>query len=98
AIHFTLVDAIHHGVAGDASRALNALDGATWIAWTRGLGLMLIGFGAAALRGSVVLSRALTLVALVLGVALFFPVVDFFALVLSLLWILTASVVLAGRR
>lgn len=98
AIHFTLVDAIDQGIAGDAARALNSLDSNTWVAWTRGLGVLLLGAGVSSLRSRAALPRWLGGAALVLGIALFLPFVDFFALVLSLLWILVTSLYLAVGR
>lgn len=91
AIHFALLDAAERGGAIDALPALHALDQSTWIAFNAGFGVMMLG-AAGALRGD---RPWLGWTALVLGVALFVPYVDFVALILMLVWIAVTSVVLA---
>jgi hypothetical protein len=95
-IHFALADAADQRVSGDAIRALNVLDGDSWIAWNAGLGVMMLAAAGAALTVARLLPRWLGWAALVLGVALFIPFADFFALLLTLIWILVVSVML-GR-
>jgi hypothetical protein len=91
-IHFALADG-----AGDvdptALQALNLLDGNFWVAANPALGVMMLGAGGW-LVGRVGRYNGLGWVALVLGIGLFIPYVDFFALLLSLLWIIVTSVFL----
>lgn len=96
AIHFALNDAASNEVASDAVLALNHLDGSTWVAYNAGLGVMMLG--AAGLLLSAGLKRWLGWIALVLGVALFVPFADFVALLLTLVWIVVTSVVLARAK
>jgi hypothetical protein len=92
AVHFALAD------AGDkaspvALQALNALDHNTWLVFNTGFGVMMLGAAGCLWRqagAQLVLGR----VALVLGVLLFLPFVDFIALLATLLWIAVTSVVL----
>jgi hypothetical protein len=97
-VHFALADAADQGVSGDAIRALNMLDGDSWIAWNAGLGVMMLAAGGAALNGARLLPRWLGWAAVVVGVALFIPYADFFALLLTLIWILVVSVMLSRSR
>jgi hypothetical protein len=97
AIHFALLDAATSGDRSpEAALALNALDGSTWIAYNAGLGVMMLGaaglFVSAAIR-----QRWLGWIALVLGIAIFIPFADFIALLLTLVWIVVTSVMLARR-
>ncbi len=94
-VHFALADAADQGVSGDAIRALNMLDGDSWIAWNAGLGVMMLAAGGAALNGARLLPRWLGWAAVAVGVALFIPYADFFALLLTLVWILVVSVMLS---
>jgi hypothetical protein len=95
-VHFAVVDGGDHGISETALQALNALDGNTWIAMTSGVGILLLGSAGAMLpTGS---QRVLGWSALVLGVALFLPFVDFVAIIPSALWVVVASVVLGRRR
>ena len=91
-IHFALADGADD-VAPAALQALNLLDGNFWVAANPALGVMMLG-AAGWLLGRVGNYNALGWVALVLGIGLFIPFVDFFALLLSLLWIIVASVLL----
>jgi hypothetical protein len=94
AIHFALLDAATQDeVAGQAVVALNFLDGSTWVAFHPGFGVMMLG--AAGLLLSAGVMRSLGWIALVLGVALFVPFVDFFALLVTLIWIVVLSVLLS---
>jgi hypothetical protein len=93
AIHFALLDAATQDeLAGQAVVALNFIDGSTWVAFNAGFGVMMLG--AAGLLLSAGVMRSLGWIALVLGVALFVPFVDFFALMLTLVWIVVVSVLL----
>ncbi len=92
AVHFALAD------AGDkaspvALQALNALDNNTWLAFNAGFGVMMLG-AAGCLWRQAGIQLVLGRVALVLGILLFLPFVDLIALLVSLLWIVVASVVL----
>ena len=92
-LHFALVDSVDQGVSGSALQALNALDNNTWIAFHPAFGVMMLG------AAGVMIPRAhghrwLGRIALVLGIALFIPVADFVALLLTAVWIIVASVML----
>ena len=91
-IHFALVDGADN-VDPAAVQALNLLDGNFWVAANPALGLMMLGAGGWLLGRPGNYNR-LGWVALVLGIGLFIPFVDFFALLLSLLWIIVTSIVL----
>jgi hypothetical protein len=96
AIHFALLDAATQDeTPGEAVVALNFVDGSTWVAFNAGFGVMMLG--AAGLLLSAGVMRSLGWVALVLGVAAFIPVADFFALLGTLLWIVVTSVALVRR-
>jgi hypothetical protein len=95
AIHFALLDAADGGVANEAISALNALDGSTWVAFNAGFGVLMLRAAGVLLRASVL--RCLGWIALVLGIAAFVPVADFFALLGTLLWIAVAGIMLARR-
>jgi hypothetical protein len=91
-IHFALADGADD-VAPAALQALNLLDGNFWVAANPALGVMMLG-AAGWLLGRAGNYNVLGWVALVLGIGLFIPFVDFFALLLSLLWIIVTSVLL----
>jgi hypothetical protein len=93
-IHFALADSGDRGVAGEAIRTLNILDQNSWIAWNSGLGLMMLGAGTTALSHAAVLPRWLAWLAVAVGILLFVPFVDFFALLLTLIWIIATSILL----
>ena len=92
-IHFALSDGADQEVSPVALQALNVLDNNVWLPFNSGLGVMLLG-AAGLLLTETVLPRWLGWLALVLGVALFIPYADFFALVLALIWIIIVSVML----
>ncbi len=97
AIHFALLDAAtDKDPSLDALVALNTLDGSTWAAFNAGFGVLMIG--AAGLLLSIGVMRWLGWIALVLGIALFVPYADFFALLGTLLWIVVTSVALARAK
>lgn len=91
-IHFALTDGTGN-VDPPALQALNLLDGNFWVAANPALGLMMLG-AAGWLLGRLGNYNRLGWVALVLGSGLFIRFVDFFALLLSLLWIIVTSVML----
>jgi hypothetical protein len=91
-VHFALADGGDQ-IAPTALQALNALDGNTWLAFNTGFGVMMIG-AAGCLWRQTGAQLALGRVALVLGVLLFLPFVDFFALLVTLLWSVVMSIVL----
>ena len=94
AIHFALLDAATGGeVVQEAVLATTFLDGSTWVAFNAGFGVMMLG--AAGLLLSAGFKRWLGWIALVLGIALFIPFADFVALLLTLVWIVVTSVLLA---
>ncbi len=68
------------------------LDGDSWIAWNSAFGVMMLGAGATVLTTA--LPRWMGWVALALGVLLFIPYADFFALLVTLIWIIVTSVYL----
>jgi len=91
-LHFSLADAAGHGFSADAIRVLGMLDSNFWMAMNGAFGVMMLGAAGTLLaRGS----GRLGWPALVLGIALFVPFADFFALLLTALWICVASVVLS---
>jgi hypothetical protein len=91
-IHFALTDAVDQGVTGDAARALNMLDGDSWIAWNSAFGVMMLGAGGTVLTTP--WPRWMGWLALALGVLLFIPYADFFALLVTLVWIIVTSIYL----
>jgi hypothetical protein len=94
-VHFALVDGADH-LSASSLQVLNLLDGDAWIAWNAGIGVMMLG-AAGSLLSRRVASGWLAWTALVLGVLLFVPFADFFALLASALWIVATSVVLFRR-
>ena len=95
-IHIALAQtASYDGVSGGALQALAGLDENSWVAFNSGLGVMMLGAA-----GSVLASKAHPVrgwIALVAGVALFIPFADFFALIVSGLWIIWTSIALSRR-
>jgi hypothetical protein len=91
-LHFALADAPGNHASADAVKALGILDGDFWLAANAALGVLMLGAAGTMLQRRV---RWLGWTALVIGVALFIPFADFFALLLAGLWILVTSVVLA---
>lgn len=95
-IHIALADGAENDISETALQALNTLDGNTWIAMTSGIGVLLLGAAGTMLSSGS--QRVLGWSALVLGVALFLPFVDFLAIIPSALWIVVAGVTLGRRR
>jgi hypothetical protein len=94
AVHFALADGADH-LSASALQLLNVVDDDGWVAWNAGIGVMMLG--AAGSLVSRAGSRWLAWTALVLGVLLFIPFADFFALLASGLWVLAMSVVMVRR-
>jgi len=92
-VHFALANGGDENISPVALQALNSLDGNTWMVFNPALGVMMLGAAGVVLAGQS--PRWLGWAALVLGVALFIPFVDFFALVATLLWIVVAGIALA---
>ena len=91
AIHFALLDvATQDAVVEEAVIAVSFLGGATWVAFSAGFGVMMLGVAGLLLSAGVM--RSLGWIALALGIALFIPVADFVALVATLVWIIVVSV------
>lgn len=90
AVHFALADGADH-LSASSLQVLNVMDGDGWIAWNAGIGVMMLG-AAGSLLTRAAGSRWLAWTALVLGILLFVPIADFFALLASGLWILVVSV------
>src|SRR4051794_12752842 len=95
-IHFALADAADQShVPAAALQPLNALDADSWVLFNSGLGVLMLGAGA-----SLLARRAypvLGWIALLAGILLFIPFADFFALLVSGLWIIVTGVI-AFRR
>ncbi len=93
-VHFSIPNGVDEGIPATALQTLNVLDNNFWVGFNAGLGVMMLG------AAGVVLSRSgerrwLGWTALVLGIALFIPFADFFALLLTALWIVVTGVALA---
>jgi hypothetical protein len=95
AVHFALADGADH-LSPSALQVLNVVDGDSWVAWNAGIGVMMLGAAGSLLTGAAA-SRRLGWTALPLGVLLFIPFADFFALLGSGLWMLAMSVVMFRR-
>jgi hypothetical protein len=92
ALTFALAD-VPDKVSGSALQALNLLSNDMWTAWNPAVGVMMLG-AAATLRGRAGSLHVFGIVAAVIGVALFIPFADFFALLATALWLIAVSVVL----
>jgi hypothetical protein len=95
-IHFALANGGDERIAPAALQALNSLDANSWVFFNAAFGVMMVGAAGAILAGAD--SRWLGWTALVLGIAIFIPVVDFFALLGTLLWIAVASIALSRSQ
>jgi hypothetical protein len=91
-VHFALADGADK-LSPAGLQVLNAIDGDTWIAFNAGLGVMMIGAAGSLLSRAA--GRWLAWSALGLGVLLFVPYADFFAMLATGIWIVAASIVLA---
>ncbi len=95
-LHFALVDAADSASPGGLE-ALASLDANVWVAFNAGFGVMMLG-AAGSLLAQAAGPRWLGWAALVLGIALFIPWADFFALLLTLVWIIVTSLLLFRER
>jgi hypothetical protein len=95
-IVFALADGGDNEMSGEALQALNVLASDTWVAFNAAFGVMMLG-AAGCMLGAAVAPRWLGWAALVLGILLFIPFADFFALLLTLIWIIVVSIVLFSR-
>lgn len=94
-IHLALAEAADKGYSPDQLRVLNALDMDTYVGFAGGLGMFVLGSGAALLKSGL-FPRWLAWVAVALGILTFTPV-GFFAFGLSGIWIIAASILLYLR-
>jgi hypothetical protein len=83
-------------VSAPALQALNLLLNDSWVYWNAALGVFMLGAAGACLA-SAAGYRWLGRIAIVLGIALFIPFADFFALLGSGLWIIAATILIARR-
>jgi hypothetical protein len=97
AVHFALTDGANNDASASALQALNLIDGDMWVAFNAGLGVMMIG-AAGSLIPRAGTYRRLGWAALLLGIVLFVPYVDFLGLLLTLVWIVVVSVMLFRAR
>jgi hypothetical protein len=95
-IHFALADGADKLAAGTL-QGLNVLDADNWIAFNSALGVMMLG-AAGSLIPRARAHRVLGWIALVVGIALFIPFADFFALLLTGIWMIVVSVMLYRRE
>jgi hypothetical protein len=93
-VHFALADGADK-LSANGLQVLNVIDGDTWIAFNAGLGVMMLGAAGSLLSRAA--GRWLARSALVLGVLLFIPFADFFAMLATGVWIIAASVVLVRQ-
>jgi hypothetical protein len=91
-VHVALADGADK-LSPSGLQVLNVIDGHTWVGFNAGLGVMMLGAAGSLLSRAA--GRWLTWTALALGVLLFVPFADFFAMLATGLWILAASIVLA---
>ena len=95
-IHVALAQTANaNDVGAGGLQALAGLDESSWVAFNAGLGVMMLGAA-----GSLRATRAhpvLAWIALIAGIALFIPFADFFALMVSGLWIIWTSIALFRR-
>jgi hypothetical protein len=96
-VHLALTDGADNGISESALQAVNTLAQSTWVAFSASFGVMMLG-AAGLLIPRVGGYRWLGRVALLLGIALFVPVADFLAMLLTAVWIIVTSVVLARRQ
>jgi hypothetical protein len=93
--NFALADGADNGASADAIQALNLIIGNAWVGLNAGLGVLMLG--AAGTFLSRPRSGWIGWTALVLGVALFIPIADFFALLLTGPWMIATGVALSRR-
>jgi hypothetical protein len=93
-VHFALADGADK-LSANGLQVLNVIDGDTWVAFNAGLGVMMLGAAGSLLSHAA--GRWYAWTALALGVLLFVPFADFFAMLATGIWIVGASIVLARR-
>ena len=94
-VHVALADAAHHHYTPDSVRTLGALDSDGFLPMAGGMGLLVLGAGAAMLAGGLI-PRWLGWLAIVIGVVMFTPA-GFIAFLAGGLWLLAISVILFLR-
>jgi hypothetical protein len=94
---FAAADGADNAATPEAVQALNLVSGDFWVGMNAAFGVMMLG-AAGCLLGRAAAPKWLGWVALVLGVLLFIPFADFFALIATLLWIIVVSVMLFARE
>ena len=96
-VNLALADGANNGASSGALEALNLFNGSAWLAQNAGHGILMLG--AAGTFLSRPRSRGwLGWTALPLGIALFVPFASFFAVLLTAVWIVVASVALVRGR
>ncbi|MFG2503056.1 hypothetical protein ACGFSB_33220 [Streptomyces sp. NPDC048441] len=97
-VTLALIDASdERKVGGSALQAMNAIGNDFFIPFVGGIGIMVLAAGLGTARSGTPLPRWLGWAGIVLGVLVFIPWVGFFAFLVSGLWIIVASVLLARR-
>lgn len=94
-VNLALVDGAWNDASPVALETLNMLIGSVWVAHNAAFGVMMLGAAGTLLAQPRL--NALGWTALVLGIALFIPVADFFALLLMGGWVIAAAVGLSRR-
>lgn len=96
-VHFAVADAGDQGLPTGVLQTLNVLDGDSWVAFNAGFGVLMLG-AAGCLWSRAGAERWFGRIALVLGILLFVPFADFFALVGCLVWIAAVGILRARTR
>lgn len=96
-VHFAVADAGDQGLPTGVLQTLNLLDGDSWVAFNPGFGVLMLG-AAGCLWSRAGAERWLGRIALVLGLLLFVPFADFFALLGTLVWIAVVGILRARAR
>ena len=97
AVGLALADAGDKTASVGATQPLHVLSEDLFIPFVAGLGVMVLATGLATVRYGGVLPRLLGWIGVVIGVAIFIPIVGFFAFALCGLWIIATSIVLFQR-
>jgi hypothetical protein len=95
-VHFALTNGGDEDISPTALEALNSLDANAWMMFNPAFGVMMLGAAGALLTTGA--HRILGWIALVIGLAAFIPIADFFALLGTLVWIVVTSIVLARAK
>lgn len=93
--NFALADGADNGASPDAVQALNLIIGNAWVALNAGLGVLMVGAAGTFLTRP--RSGWIGWTALVLGIALFIPIADFFALLLTGPWMIATGIAVSRR-